>query len=611
MSEENKYMDDSFKKMSEDFKVTYNSSYWAEMESQLNDEFLDDAFKTAAASSFVVPEIPDLGDISADLDNAFMDEAFKSAAAQQQTAYSSAYWTDFTEQEPNLQMNDAFTEASKATVADYNPDFWNDADVALQKEGLHYEYKSAYWDEAKTLLDLADRRQFFARWSAVATILLLISFVGINTVGDKNEYFVEGHDGANTIATLDVQSSSAEISTAETSYDLLLSTFDAGLSLNASAENGENVYSEAFGQNDLAANSTNHTSSNEGENIATSSANSQTAGVENENLTETVQNQSPQQYSSQGNEVVGGTTSINGNTEEINHTEQNALADFADPSIKFDALFPRPENRFLNANENLKNLALKQDMEVDYEMDVVHNIRKKAPPVIETIDYVEIAEAPEAVTIERYKPRPTHQIALYGGFGFGNEYSASFIEPAYRTNLGLEYMHLSYGKLSRFEFGASFGVNHIRQNTLGKTKRVIDYTYTGTSTAYFYKVHYKEIFHLNGNLRVNYKIAPRHKFLFGVGYEHLLAVQTNMSYFNRGDEELTIVNDNWGVKDGMALNDIRFSFGYQYDLSSRLSVNLTGNLGMRDRTDNEFFENDIIDQEYSLILGLKYNLFRK
>ena len=75
-----------------------------------------------------------------------------------------------------LDQDDAFVEANKSMKATYEPHFWGPADAALQKEGLHYEYKSAYWSEAKKMLDVADRRLFFFKWSAIASLFILISF---------------------------------------------------------------------------------------------------------------------------------------------------------------------------------------------------------------------------------------------------------------------------------------------------------------------------------------------------------------------------------------------------------------------------------------------------
>jgi len=51
MSEENKHMDDSFKRMSEEMKVSYNQEFWKEAEAKLADAKLDDAFRSAAMNT--------------------------------------------------------------------------------------------------------------------------------------------------------------------------------------------------------------------------------------------------------------------------------------------------------------------------------------------------------------------------------------------------------------------------------------------------------------------------------------------------------------------------------------------------------------------------------
>ena len=169
MIEDDKHMDDQFKRASEDLKFPYQSSFWSEVESQLADESLDSAFKSASEKVMFVPQM----DLTESMDDAFMDESFR-AAADAPVDYNTSYWDQFQANLPLIQQDEAFLHASNSTVTPYQPHYWSDADVALQNEGLHYEYKSAYWNEAKVLLDKSDRGIFFIKWSAVAAILLLL-----------------------------------------------------------------------------------------------------------------------------------------------------------------------------------------------------------------------------------------------------------------------------------------------------------------------------------------------------------------------------------------------------------------------------------------------------
>jgi len=67
MTEDNKYMDDQFKRASEDLKFPYQSSFWNEVESQLADDSLDSAFKSASEKVLFVPQM----DLAENIDNAF------------------------------------------------------------------------------------------------------------------------------------------------------------------------------------------------------------------------------------------------------------------------------------------------------------------------------------------------------------------------------------------------------------------------------------------------------------------------------------------------------------------------------------------------------------
>ncbi|OIQ36660.1 MAG: hypothetical protein BM555_02205, partial [Crocinitomix sp. MedPE-SWsnd] len=167
-------MDDAFRKASGETKAVYNSSFWTEVEAKLNDASLDDAFRAAALGAVASPSFVPTDAI----EDMFMDSAFVEASSEATVAYNPSFFEQFKAAEGTLKMDSAFQAAAAASVVDYAPEFWNDADKALQKEGLHYEYQSAYWGEAKKLLDKSDRKGFFLQWSAVAALLITASFLG-------------------------------------------------------------------------------------------------------------------------------------------------------------------------------------------------------------------------------------------------------------------------------------------------------------------------------------------------------------------------------------------------------------------------------------------------
>ncbi|MBN4077686.1 hypothetical protein JYT25_00900 [bacterium AH-315-C20] len=421
MSEENKYMDDSFREMSENYQSTYHSEYWAEMESQLNDESLDDAFKVAAASSFVVPSMPDIGDISENMSNAFMDDAFKEAASQQQAAYSTAYFSEFESQKGDLEMNDAFTEASNATTASYSTDYWPDADVALRNEGLHYEYNPTYWAEAKSLLDIADRTQFFIRWSSVATILLLLSFLGLNGI-DFNKAIAEaGQPNANSQENTVLSEKHISTTQADASYDQLISAFDAGYNSVSPIENNP-----AINYHGVAM--INHPDNNDekDDNVNYDSPNYVDPGPRFTNPHNRFLKDQPQLALMAENEeeldfdmnlnsdVVDNNDDVVKNDDAINNVH----------AVNNDDETNNDDEANNNDEANNDDVINNGDMNPD-------DIRHLPLP---NISHDLLAYTPTAVTIEKYTPRPSHTFSLYGSAGIGREYGANYLEATRRLN---------------------------------------------------------------------------------------------------------------------------------------------------------------------------------
>lgn len=184
MRREDTYMDDAFRKVNSEFIPKYQSDYWAEMERTLNDAQMDDAFVSAIENPIKV-QLPT--DFQTEISNSFLDDAFKSAADQHKVTYDAQAWSAFLNNEQDYLMDDAFKTASSQFAISYDTRFWKEANLALEKEGLHYEYHEKYWHEAKVLLDKNDRKMFFAKWSSVAALLLFLSVISVNKLGDINK----------------------------------------------------------------------------------------------------------------------------------------------------------------------------------------------------------------------------------------------------------------------------------------------------------------------------------------------------------------------------------------------------------------------------------------
>ena len=567
MSEADKHMDDSFRKMDKEFRVSYHSSYWSEMKTMLDNESMDIAFRDAAGN-FAVPTTFN-GGFEA-VNDAFLDEAFKTGAHEQQAVYDASAWEDFQQNRPDIEMADAFNEAAKITVTPYNPSYWNDADVALQEEGLHHEYKSDYWEEARSLLDLADRKLFFYRWSGVAGLLLLISLFGGN--------MVEFTQPANGVGEhiVKVESNGADSNTQNISVDSQLQ------------EDKSNAMDE---RKLISDNSTLPGNYNENTLMSSQDIKTEIETAEHGSSLNEQDNDLMDQHIRQ--EDLIRVLAVDASVDESADMDMPNVSDIAF-SVEYD-------DRYIKAS------GVKE--EINEGTDQNYSPNDLLPPSGDKREHNGMYPAP-AVHIDKVPVIPKNGIALVAGLGLGNEYGGVSYDPSWRSSAYLEYTRSFGGQLKRFEIGGGFGVNHIRQSGLGTERRSTQYHLDGTVTKSWFKINLTDLVYANTNVFVNYKLNEKHKLKFGVGYDRMVAVQSNMS-LKDGTDEITTVNHNWGVQNGVNKQDIRLSLGYEYNVNSKLAVRLTGNFGLTDRTDNVFLQNNFTDREMNFTLGVKYNLFNK
>jgi hypothetical protein len=187
-------MDKRFKSIENELNYKYDSELWNSVESMLENTALDSAFIKAANLAAYSPS----GNFN-DIDDAFLDDSFVDATKDVNANYDPKFYEDFKSQESNLYQNDSYTNAASLSSAIYQKEYWDDADVALQKEGLHHEYKTDYWKEAEKLLLKEERKGFFYKWGAVATLLLLFSMLGFNFINLTVNPKVISNSDQNTI----------------------------------------------------------------------------------------------------------------------------------------------------------------------------------------------------------------------------------------------------------------------------------------------------------------------------------------------------------------------------------------------------------------------------
>jgi hypothetical protein len=545
MSEENKHMNEAFKKLNEDYKVKYDSAFWAEAAAKLDDASLDDAFRTAANSSVVTSIV----DAPLEVDNIFMDTAFVDAAEAQSLSYNPDFYKAFQASELNLQMDEAFQSAASAAVVDYMPQYWGDADKALQAEGLHYEYNSAYWTEAKKLLDRSDRRVFFNTWSSIAVVLLLISFSG-----------------------------------------QFLGVFDNNSDLNAinsTKQNAQNLSDKAYEVSnfELAENESNSNTKNGAVQFENQvqSLNSNLSLVSNQTII----------TASLNDDQVLNSAEINSSVSAVqNGSTINGINTIRTPLISLDET---TLSSYFNTNVQVKN-----------SPDLTKFPATEILPIGMDLNHpnIEINKGQDA-------PKSMHSISIILNSGVGNKWNENELLPTLRSSFGVQYNFVPGKYFKNLEFGVNAMLHQIRQPNLGVEKRTSVYELNGDVSKYWYKLQMKDIIFANINLTAGYRITPKHKVNFAAGIEHFAAMNSNMSFRNNHVEEITTVNNNWGVRDGINNFDVRFGIGYEYQLTQRIALQLNGNVGLFDRTNNAFMNSENIDREMNVTAGIKYTLFRK
>jgi len=587
MIEDDKYMDDQFKKASEDLKFPYQSSFWNVVEAQLADDSLDYAFKSASEKVMFVPQM----DFTESLDDAFLDESFKSAA-DTPIDYKTSYWEQFQANLPLIQQDEAFLHASNSTTTPYQPHYWSDADVALQNEGLHYEYKAAYWNEAKVLLDKSDRGIFFLKWSAVAAILLLLSFGGIYNATNNEQILSEGN-------SIPSNKSNLSINTNQNESNLIFA-----LQENFTAEilvsdlNSNNIISDgnSTAENNLSETNLTNRYTNQNSNINNTTSQlimpTNTIDVGAVNDVPVLSMNDEPMLSSQFDSGINDTEILN--ADEL--------------IIKNDVVSFSEGNPIINSQSET-NILTNQTENNNVDLGLFNKLN------VGDVSKIENETNPTylrpQIKIEKFKLNPTHNLSFIGHIGLGNKYGTTELTPSWRTTFGFEYMRTSFGRMRNFEFGASLMINHVRQNDFGTERRVNVFQNDGGVEKFWYKLQIKDMMYANINAICNYRINQHHKIKLSVGVDYLVFVQSNMSYQTKADQGITTVNNNWGVKDGLNKLDLRVGVGYEWQMCNRIALQANASYGFFDRTDNAFLQKTISDHEMNVTLGIKYTLFRK
>jgi hypothetical protein len=606
MSAEDLYMDDSFRKAAGEIKLSYNKSFWKDAEKHLDDSSLDAAFQNAASVSAFMPEM----NIADTVSDAFMDEAFKSAAQTVQVDFTSAHWNQFSTDRSEIEQNVSFADAANSVIADYHAAFWMDADQALQNEGLHYEYRSSYWNDAKVLLDKSDRSVFFKRWSAVAALLLLFSVGGIystlNNESDETSVNENSNNAQieNTDIILPVENSNHTIGKEDFLVDSDQSQVQTTAQLNEN-QNSSEIVSATQNNSEIESEVSGVDLNEINSDVVLSTELSAENSTENTNSFEHLSEQVIEN-NSENNEnltVVHSDQNSEAENQNMSDTETEANVEQSAINLNEEVVLISSENQeSINSDNSINN-------EINVEMD--ESLIRLPGADIASNHSVLVAYNGPKIEITRFRLKPTHTLSFYGHAGVGNKYNASEFTPTFRTNFGLEYRRSGFGKMRNFEFGAIAGFNHVRQRDFGTERRVSVFTLDGGTDKLWYKLQLKDMIYANLSGLMSYNISSKHKLNFSAGLDYLVFVQSNMSYKTNSEEGIKTVNNNWGVKDGLNKLDLRIGIGYEFALTKNIALSANGSFGFFDRSENNFMDSNIFDQELSVTAGIKYTFLRK
>lgn len=564
MSVEDSHMDEIFRRMSVGFQATYHEEFWSEAQRQLDNEALDQAFRNAAEN---VEHVPNFELNRERLSDDFLDDAFRDAASSVAVVYDQDYWKDFAVNEPILILDEAFADASKQIVVNYSPLFWGEANSALEKEGLHHEYHHAYWNEARDLLDKEDRKLFFTKWTSVAIVLLLISFFGMNSNYEFN------HTKINRI---ELKSSSAN--------NQLIAVYDE----QEDQQIVETVFNEFV--NEVTRESSNYFVKKEsviqGNNSLLMGVlhekvnDEQESGIVQNELKEIIPNEAPiDKMVDLGVEKKGGINSVEANESVLVSAQVNDI-----PLEHLD------ENRLLK-NEITLLPVFKEE----------HALTAHAK-----IDFKPL------------ELKPFHQISLVGLAGLGQNYGLNTYIFTKRFGAHFEYIYTGskgYRAVNRahIEWGAQFGFNYVQCDGLGIENQVKLFKDNGEVEKYWRNLQIFDLFYGTASVFANYSFYPNHKLKLGVGVDRLIGVQSNMAFRMDDDKGIQTVNNNWGVKDGIADLDFKFSLGYEFLINRNWAFQLNLSSGILNRTNKDFFiaPKGRRDLERNLTIGIRRTLFTK
>jgi len=536
-------MDERFNSIETELDYNDSSDSWRYAEKMLDDAFLDSSFVEASQSSSVAPIIN-----FESIDDAFLDDAFTEASSATKANYASHYFNDFKSNEETLFQNETFVNAAQTANASYQSEYWNDANIALQNEGLHHEYKAKYWAEAEKLLVKDTRNQFFLFWSAVAGILLVFSFIGLNFNAHNNSTLSE-------LNTNNLEHS--EIATKQTLKN-----------------NKKSVNNESNAINTLVS----------------------------------VKEPTPKQFDTE--HVVPKLNESNSTNNNSSNTTNSKKSTSVKNQTLFTHL-PMEQNRKSSDNLAISNhnIVKKESINSKLPNTILLNTFKIKPQRIQLIAVKKQSESPLLIKLTSLVITPIHELGIKIEKGIGNVFTDKKTTFSSRHALYIDYRFKPVKKLNRFELGLETGAYHMNLDNLEYEQNYSVYKNHGGVDHMWAKMTYKDLIFISSSINLYYKLNSKHKIKIAVGVDKLVTSKIDMKYKSNLE---TIIHSNsgeWGINNGIITTDFTVGMGYEYEINSKFSFLFDSKFGTIDKTNNNYLRNTKMNRDLSILFGLKYNIF--
>jgi len=541
-------MDKRFNSIESELDYNYSNENWQFAEKMLDDSVLDNSFIEAAQDTAAAPNI----DFNC-LDDAFLDDAFIEASSTVKTNYAATYFTDFKSKENTLFENETFVSAANSTKANYESAYWNAANIALKDEGLHHEYKSEYWNEAEKLLNRDTRNGFFFLWSSVAAFLILFSVIGLNfnTYHQSNETVLINKN-------LELSEESQKQSNLQSNKKRISSKV---VELNKTKRHNTNLESNRINSNTIST-----------------------------QLSELIPTKN------QLNKTTNGFVSHeNTNLKAPLNSKQNNNSFSTQSALKKDSKHTNTD------------LVLNKNAILNYSFLPISKIKERDVNLVNTNT---LKNDLQFLKITLINIKPIHELGLKFEKGLGNVFTDNKTTFSSRNALYIDYRFKPVKRLRQFEFGIETGAYHMSLNDLEFEQTYSVHKNHGGVDHMWAKMTYKDLVYLSSSINLFYRINSNHKIKIAFGLDKLITSKIAMKY--KSNLETIVhnnINGNWGINKGINTIDITLGIGYEYEISRKFSLLFDTKFGTVDKTNNSYLRNTKMNRDFSILLGLKYNIF--